>query len=563
MLNLLIVDDERFIADGLFEFFNLNPELDLEVYKTYSSKEALNIMSQIKIDIILSDICMPGLNGIEFHREVKKHWPRCKVIFLTGFSEFDHVQAAIRNEAFDYILKTEGDEVILNAVKKSILAIEEEIGNELQRQKSAQDLDRLIPMLQREFIHSILQGIDITEEERISKFRELKIPLNPRTPVLLIIGRIDCWPQDVKNIEKSRRHYDISHVMEGYLEQAAVTLHCTVDHSKSLWLLQPTGATQISPVGSIDRQTWQKFLSYVHGTIDDIQGSVKQLYGISASFVVSRSAYMWDNIAERYDDLSSILDRDGGLGAQFLLTDYSVTDLDFRPSELKKSEQEYNVRSYLKKINMLEIFLEEGNKVDFFAFYEAMVKTIQESKLISYELVVEVYYAISLMFLSYLNKSGLMTKLKGEIDIGKLMRASEHSSWLEVENYFCSIATLIFEQRVNEHEKGVNRSISYIKKYINEHLGEDLSLTKLSELVHFNPFYLSRLFRQVTGKSLSEYTLEARLSKAAELLKESNSRVNEIANNLGFDTPSYFTRAFKKFTTKTPQEYRDSLREQQ
>jgi two-component system response regulator YesN len=87
-----------------------------------------------------------------------------------------------------------------------------------------------------------------------------------------------------------------------------------------------------------------------------------------------------------------------------------------------------------------------------------------------------------------------------------------------------------------------------------------VSLVKLAELVYLNPAYLSRVYKQITGTNISDYIYNTRLSKAKKILRESNSKVQEIALAVGFESVAYFIRSFKKSTGMTPQEYRENLK---
>ena len=99
MANLLIVDDERVIADGLQNFFENESEISLHVEKAYSAREALKIMERMKIDVVVTDICMPGIDGIELHRRIRLQWPKCRVIYLTGHNDFTYVRSAIQQDS--------------------------------------------------------------------------------------------------------------------------------------------------------------------------------------------------------------------------------------------------------------------------------------------------------------------------------------------------------------------------------------------------------------------------------------------------------------------------------
>lgn len=97
--------------------------------------------------------------------------------------------------------------------------------------------------------------------------------------------------------------------------------------------------------------------------------------------------------------------------------------------------------------------------------------------------------------------------------------------------------------------------------YINDHLEEDLSLVRLSKRFHFNPSYLSRLFKQECGVNLSAYIEDARVRRAKELLAKEEFKVLEIGCRVGYESPHSFTRFFKKVTGVSPQEYREAARD--
>lgn len=96
MFRLLIVDDEEIIVNSLYEIFNSLPEIELDVYKAYSAQEAIDWLSRTRIDIVLSDIMMPEIDGLQLLEEIHKRWPFCKVIFLTGYEKFDYIYGALQ-----------------------------------------------------------------------------------------------------------------------------------------------------------------------------------------------------------------------------------------------------------------------------------------------------------------------------------------------------------------------------------------------------------------------------------------------------------------------------------
>ena len=124
MYRLLVVDDEEIITNSLYEVFHQWMTEKLDVCRAYSGKEALNWMSRTRIDIVLTDIRMPGMSGLELTESIRALWPRSRIIFLTGYSDFDYAYQAIQMSNVRYLLKTEGFDKVMEVVKDVIDEIE-------------------------------------------------------------------------------------------------------------------------------------------------------------------------------------------------------------------------------------------------------------------------------------------------------------------------------------------------------------------------------------------------------------------------------------------------------
>ena len=126
MLSLLVVDDEIIIADGLYLMLQETFQDQLIVRRCYSFHEARSIMETVRVDILMTDIEMPDVSGLVLHDWVRNRWPMVRVIYLTGYSDFEYARQALQKKALAYVLKSEGDPVIVSAVEKAIDSIREE-----------------------------------------------------------------------------------------------------------------------------------------------------------------------------------------------------------------------------------------------------------------------------------------------------------------------------------------------------------------------------------------------------------------------------------------------------
>lgn len=176
---MMIVDDEPNILDGLYEFFVKADFKDLEIIKVHSADHAIDWLNTVKIDIVLSDICMPGMDGMALIQEIVDRWPRCKVILLTGHNEFDFAHQAIRNPCVvDYLLKTEGMDKIRAAVELTLEKISSEEDYFYKSQWLRDKLPRALPQLQQQLLHDILRR---TERIDLRAYRLNLTPFSSRS----------------------------------------------------------------------------------------------------------------------------------------------------------------------------------------------------------------------------------------------------------------------------------------------------------------------------------------------------------------------------------------------
>lgn len=154
MESLLIVDDEVIIADGLYHMLQEVFQDRLEVRRCYSCDEACAVLNRNRVDILLTDIEMPGASGLELHRMVRERWPMTRVIYLTGYSDFDYARRALKQRAFAYVLKSEGDQVIISTVERAVENLQEESARLMRQAAVASEYARQLRQLVFHAMHA-------------------------------------------------------------------------------------------------------------------------------------------------------------------------------------------------------------------------------------------------------------------------------------------------------------------------------------------------------------------------------------------------------------------------
>ncbi|WP_123039605.1 response regulator transcription factor [Cohnella candidum] len=530
MNRLLIIDDEPYIVESMEEMLSEIEDLELEIHTAYSSEEAVEILTRKKIDIVLSDIRMPGMDGLQLQERILERWPRCQVIFLTGMSDFSSIQQAIRNRGTDYILKTEGDEAIERAIRQAVARIREESLNEQFLLRAKDQLWQALPLLRKDWFMGLLDPQSASSSLKPAKMEELGVLLRPDRPVLLVAGRVDRWREEDGDSGRTLLLYAIQNIAEEYLSRV-LFLPILLEGSHFAWMIQPALPYEAD---------WEDTAGFVLGTLESIQATCRDLLRLPVSFVTTGSAAAWDRLAATYRHLRQTMILGLGDGQDMLIT-YCETE----------TEDADGSPVFAGRLSELEQMLESGRQQE----WDRLLDESFQAGFKTFASYAEFYYAVALMLLRQLNAAGAESPEGGDT-AKRLMDLDGHPTKEAAVSYLKETASRLLERRKRTVDERTVKIIQKLNHHIREHLADDLSLDTLASVVYLNASYLSTLYKQSTGRNLFDYISELRIDMAKELLARSPLKIHEIAVQVGFATAGYFTRFFKRHTGTTPQEYR-------
>lgn len=407
LYRILLVDDEELITDSLAGMLAEAPQYELDVYKAYSGSEALELLNEQQFDIVVSDICMPGISGIGLAQKIREKWPLCHVIFQTGYDDFQYAQQAIRQRVTHYILKSEGDEVLLAAIGECIRRLEEDARKQADLIRVQEENRVYKAMIRRKQIQNLFR-FDQEKEENFS--------IDLKKPVFLLAGRSSEKMEEAVGLA-------VDEVLKEKIAYAVRSEMAWLDKNVIIWILQQEEKEDLPYAAAV-----------VKGMAEGFCHVLRYRFGIAFSFVFQEKEIEWSQVAEELERLRQIA-----------------------TNRLNPDKQ-------------------------------------------------------------------------------LVMAGVEY-----------------FEDAEESEKSFVNRLMNYMW----ENIDGDLSLCTLSDKLHLNPSYLSRRFKSLTGKNLTEAILELRVKKACELLKNTSLKISEIAPMVGYETAANFSKVFKKMMNITPREYRD------
>lgn len=546
MKRLLIVDDEHHIVNWLADLFEAQDNLDLIILKAYTGRDALGILASTKIDIILLDIKMPGIDGLEVAERILSDWPGCRIIFLTGYNSFDYVYYANKQRNIAYLLKTEYDDEILDAVVKAIESIDAE-NNNLELVIQAASTEKITRhLLQRDILRDIVIGKDTTVIKKKIEDSYYDFSLLINQPVILLYGKLSKPATGFYMDNLSNHILKSMQVMEQVLYNKFSYALLDYDETTVVWFLQASE--------EFVERTNHNPLLYIKESFDEIISFFQEKLSCGILLMLNHEAIEWERVYDtflimnQYARLSPDLQVSQSFGMVFKNTDREYTADQIKDSNL--------INKWGTQLNEMTVFLNRGEHKQVLMILRQIILSSRNIKSMHYLPLIGIYQRISSILISHINKYNMQESIATQIGLYPLYFMRDFEDWKEAFAYLEKLSNIVLDLTSSSQMDKNQQLILSIKNYINTHLSFDLTLTTLSDMVNYNSSYVSRLFKQTTGMNLSDYVNSSRINKAKELLISSNDSIRVIAEKVGFDTSQYFSMVFRKEVGLTPSEFK-------
>lgn len=537
--NLLIVDDEYEILSWLDEMFQFDFDMEIGVYTASSACEALVLLNQIKFDVVLTDIRMPGMDGITLFHKIKQNWPRCKVVFLTGYRNFEDVYQIVNHKDIKYILKSEEDEVIMQAVRNSLAEFRRELENEVLQQKQEADLEKVKFWMGRELLRKMMCGeLQKLSKENISeRCREAGTTVDFSKHFLLFLLRLDG------GIEEGVQFYDT----EVLFRSVEVAIRDNLpDNIAELLYVSELRKAFFFVQGKADSE-WGRIFAVSQGAVEYAQHIFHRNYQTTFSAVVASTPVDCQELSKKIVEMRQIMVSYLGREQEVIVhAEAMVTE---------KAEQD-RVRMF-SRVPLLKSYLELQHRSEYYELLSECCKELVKTESRHDTYAMELYYSVSVLLLQFINENHMNEKIAFRIGTFKLTMVDAHDSWMEAGQYLFDISEAVFELLGDSGAALSDRALKRVCDYIEQNLSGDLSQTCLAGVGGFNTSYLSRLFKQVYQVTLTDYIYQKRMELAEKLLESTNKKIQDIAVETGYLSAHSFARTFRSFAGVSPVEYRE------
>lgn len=531
-MQALIVDDEPMQIQGLVRHIDWKALGYEQPLTAQSGEDAMAILAAAHVDVLITDVSMPGMTGIELLAKCKSDFPKLQAmqtVMISGYDEFEFVQEAIHLGAKAYVLKpikTDELEAKLAAFRESL---EKKNYMEQETSKLREKMTESYEILQEHYVKDLIEGSIHSDELLESWCRLLDLPSKNGQATLFLFGYDRLFlsnPHDAK--ERIMLSEGLIKCVKMGLSEFAGTY------------IGKTGADEVAVIllnaSPIDRARLEKQLSI-------IQDVLKEQYTASVTVGISRECQAWSEIPLLYKEIKHMMAsaRMAGYG-QILYFDHV---------EMKEYHDFRLYEEYFPEILKL---LDTGESDNAVVHFNHAFEMLLAQKPVSFSYV----QAFGMGLISELIRKLKRTKeTDAEMNILMWQRMIDCTDVEEIRTVVMAFLAQYIQLKLKEQTVQQHNLIQRVARYLEEHLEANVTVKQLAEQFHLNSSYLSVLFKKEMGRTISDFVQETRMNKAKELLRDPNIKVYEVSEQVGFQTAAYFTFLFKKLTGTTPQEFRD------
>ncbi len=501
MYKILIVDDEKIERNGI-KFLLKQSTFEVEVTEAANGETALELLENNKFDILLTDVKMPFMDGIELITNTVEKGIQIKIIIFSGYNEFEYAKFAVKYGVSDYILKPVNPTEFSTTLSKVI----GELDNENLEKELKEKSDSFI---KEHLLYLAVNGAGIDElKKNTGGIVDVEVLDNYKRMMLVEFNRDFFGRTGIEFADEIKKKLDVDFDYLNLNQQQAVLLFAEED------------------------MDWRSYASNLHLLI-------RSIYGEEAYIAISESLDGIDSVASQMEELEELMENKFYQDSNYVftkeITDQTPTIVQIDDDTLMK-QMKQDIK--MKDVSSLREHFERmcnkyRNKTDFSQVY---------IKFIFSNLLKDFYDNLPETNEQELNQ-----------EIDRLYKSQDFKCVLDI----VEINIKRLEKAFSINPQMIHREVEDVKRYIYEHYNEEIGVEQLAEKVYMAPSYLSGVFKKETGQNLSKFIKAYRMEKAKDMLENTHKKIVNISVETGYPNVSYFCQSFREYFGVSPQRFRD------
>ncbi|MFB5266465.1 response regulator [Paenibacillus enshidis] len=532
MKTIMLIDDDPHMLRALTDHIDWS-SLGLCIAGTASNGvDALELFHHVQPDLVMTDVYLPGMTGLEITQTLRRDHPHLPIIILSGYDEFENARAAMRWGVNHFLLKPAEVEEIEAVLREVLLEQDVRERHERLERTYRQEIGRMLPYLRKQFLHELLSTRYRQEElspERMDYVglrrpeRVLAVSLQLNRPEFLTRLKERDW-----QLLRYGAADIIRETVQGYAQKMAEGHIEVLDYSDQVFVLVLLeGDCPPEPLEPLLQHMIDQIFTYLKMEMSAGVGTCKaHLCELMDSYLESREAL---ETAE-FQGGSRVYCYEASGWTEPEAPDYSI--------QLQQWNEAWaEMRPDLAKEawRRIRALLEEGGG-----------SSIQDVQVVAMSLFNTLIHSWNRRY----------PRLDPPLTMSEFLRGIQLKHALpDLIGWLDGIIECWLEQtRKETAEKKSNKLVAQVKQYVEEHYAEEISFEAIARGLYVHPKYLSQLFKRVTGENFVSYLNGYRIQRAMELLQSGHYMVYEVSEMTGFRNATYFSQVFKMLTGKSPSE---------
>jgi len=524
MYSVFLVDDEHIVLDGIRNKIDWDNCVFTFAGEATDGELAYNMIQDVKPDILITDIKMPFMDGLELSRMLKKSQPWIKIIILSGHDEFDYAKEAISIGVEDYILKPFTSEDLLKSLNKVKENLDKERKHFLDYNRLKEDFESNSILVKNKFLTDLVLG-NLDSQNINSKIEELNIDFESKYFKILI--------SEIRATQDEKKVIQIAH--------SKLFSLCRTRDDVTSFFIGPNRFVSIikaSQEHEIENDSFAYAEAIVHIVTQDSECRV--------IIAIGKTVEQLSLLTSSYFDAEHVLEQTRFWNKSRIV---SSDDIEKSSDGFLSLQENDPLVDRLRYANHSEI----ENIIN--QYLELLKDNNEQFPVIASYLFVDVIMAVSKLVE---NLGGNIKELMPEVlSHDYVVQAVQNQEIFadEVKKLLNSILSYRDSRISGKYGDVILKAKAFIDK---NYASQDTCLRVVADYVHFSPNHFSTIFSQECGITFIEYLTNVRIDVAKKMLIETDNKSSDIAYDCGFSDPHYFSFIFKKTTGMTPREYKNS-----
>lgn len=536
LFQLVLVDDKKDIVQGIAAGVDWRAR-GVEVACFYNGRDALAHILEHHPDMVITDIRMPYLDGLELAKEVSKVYGDVRFIILTGYDDFTYAREALRLGVVEYLSKPVRLEAIEELVDKGMKLAQKQRQEKRGQAAIKRQYKKGLPAMRSQWFGGFLRhSRDITQKELGERFKELDIRLS-RENFIVAVAELDAADREEPagtEEDMDLIYYAVENIGKELLEK---TFPCEVFRcgARRIALLMNYDETKSSIVSQYE----------LYSLLERLQKMMDSYYHVSVSIGIGGRYASVPDISRSYEQAVEALEQKFYSGRGSIISIFDIPEKQEAGREIYPYECQNELIDAVKKGNLREALNVLG------AYFQALRKLVFVRPAVVRDKMV--HFLLKICHECERGETLKIADLLAEFDKRKTLDG--------IEEWMTGFITYLISQAEEQAVSDIRRNVLKIKAYIDENFAENVSLKKMAESVYISQSYLSFSFKEIVGINFNDYVTRVRMERAKELLRSSDYKVYEVCEMVGYRDKKYFSDLFKKYTGMLPKEW--SRRENQ